>query len=517
MPEKNVQIAETEPATAGQLSGATPLAVSAVRGSMWVTLSVLVSQAVVLVSSIIMARILSPADFGWIEISISLAVLVNLVGEYGLSAEIIQRKTLTMEYLSTAFWTNVAIGVGLSILGIALAPIVEIYFDSPGMEYVLGLTALNFLVNGFGVVQRSQLIREMAFGKIAQIETAAAVSFAIVSIALVLAGWGVYSYVLGWLGRTLLMTVALFLNADWRPDWTFRWSLFKEIFQFGANVMMGRTIMYAGGNMDRFILWKGLGSTGLGYYGLARRTPAMLGGLLKSILIKVSYPTLARVRADRSKLKSVYLRIVQFSSYLVFPALFLMSVLAAPFIRVVFGPQWEPAIFPLRLFAISVCMTAPFSLGNSAFQAIGRPDLMWKNQAIRLAIYIPSILIGLRWGLQGVAISILLHTFVSNLVTQLLVHKAIDVSLMDVTRYVFATFRNSILAAVASGVVLIGLQELGMSDLPILIISGLTGGLTYLVTFRLLNLKELQAISGLFLRSVSLPWLKKYVRLYARL
>ncbi len=477
----------------------------------------LVTQVMVLASSIIMARILTPADFGLVEISISLAVLINLVGEYGLSAEIIQRKTLTIEYLSTAFWANIAVGVIVSILGIALAPMAGVYFDSPSAGPVLSLTALNFFINAFGVVQRSQLIREMVFGKIARIEMAAMVGFAVVSTVLALVGWGVYSYVLGWLGRTLLMAIALFLSAAWRPAWTFRWALFKEMFRFGSNVMVGKTLQYFGGNVDRFILWKGLGSVGLGYYGLARRAPATLASLLNSILIKVAYPVLANVQEDRSKLKSAYLRIVQLSSWLVFPALFLMSVLAGPFVRVIFGPQWEAAVFPLRLLAFLPCSVVIFVPCDSAFQAVGQPDLVWKNQAIRTAMYVVSILIGLWGGIDGVAIAILVYALVSSLVTQFLVRKAIDVSLGDVTRSVFAAFRNSVLAAVISGAALIGLEGLGMSDLPILMISGCAGGATYLVAFRLLNLKELQEMFDLVLRGASLPRLEKYIRFVYRI
>jgi O-antigen/teichoic acid export membrane protein len=507
--EETPIINRPEPALGVQPSDAASLSTSAVRGSMWVTMSFLVTQVVLVGNGVLLARLLSPADFSLVDISISLALLINLVGEYGLSAQIVQRKTLTKDLLSTAFWASVVVGIGLSILGIVLAPMAARYFKSPDAEPILILTSLNLLINGFGVAQRAGLVRELNFGKIARIEMAAVLGFAVISTLLALIGRGMYGYVVGWLVRTLIISATLFFSASWKPAWAFRWTLFKEMLGFGSQVMSATALRYASNNLDRFVLWKGLGSGGLGYYALARRMPSVSMNLLNAIVLKVAFPALSRVQDDRSKLKNGYLRIVRTLAMGVFPVMLLLSVLAGPFTRVVFGSQWEAAIFPMRLFFLIPCFHAINAPCAQTFQAAGRADLHLKNQMIRVNLFFLSTLVGLRWGINGVAVASMLYASVVFFITQRLVNRVIDLPLGQVVRAILPSFRNGVFTATVSGTTMVALRALGSPDWLVLLVCGSIGGAGYLLTLRLWNWRELQKLLRLLQRAIDIPRLKE--------
>ena len=383
-----------------------------VKGLTWLGMAQAGKQAYQFAITAVLARLLSPDDFGLLGMATVFIGFVTIFGEMGVSSALIQKQDADDHHLSSAFWLNIATGLVLTVIFWAAAPLIAAFYDKPKLTLILQFSSLNFIFASFTVIQQAILMKEMDFKSLAIRDIGAVVASGVIGVSLAYAGFGVWALVYQFLTFTLFNSILLWIFSKWRPGFTFSLSAIKDIFNFSANMTGFLVLNYFARNVDYLLIGKFLGAEALGYYTLAYKLMLVPLRNISEVIGKVMFPAFSRIQDDLDKVRTAYQKMVKAISLVTFPMMLGLFAIAPEFVNVVFGQKWEPVIMLLRIF----CFCGMFqSIGTTVGNILlsqGRADLHLKLQILGTAIVIGSILIGLRWGINGVAFCYTVQTVV---------------------------------------------------------------------------------------------------------
>jgi lipopolysaccharide exporter len=429
----------------------------ATSGVKWSSLSMAVITALRFFTMAILARLLSPSDFGLMAMIMVLVGLAQSFSDMGLSAAIIQKQDLTSRQLSSIFWINMCTGAGLFAVLVLLRPVAVSYFKQADLSVYLVFAALMFLIAPFGQVSAVLLGKELKFMTLSKVEMGSTAVSSFSALALGLSGFGVLSLILSeLLGRLFTAGVLFYLCKNtWQPQFHFNVKEIRDCLSFGIFQAGERVLNFLTSNIDYIIIGIFLGPAALGFYTLAYNV--MLFPLMKinPILTKVAFPIFAKIQQDNEKMRRGYCKVISHITMLTFPMLAGMLVVAPDFIRLVYGPQWEPSIRVLQIF----CIVGVFkSLGNpvgSVLLAKGRADIGFYWNVFTVIIMAPAVMLGVKWGITGVAFAIFLQETPGFFIIQHIVNRIMDLSF---SQY----FRAMQSPLICSGIMLGGIIPLSM-------------------------------------------------------
>lgn len=387
-----------EPAALGELDR------SLVRGIAWTGTVKWCTQLLSWAAALVIARLLSPADYGLVGMAMVYLGLAHLINEFGLSAAIVQRRHLTEEQVARLGGLSVAFGVGWTALSVLLARPVAAFFGEPAVRWVITLLATTFLAKAFQVLPRSLLTKELRFARLAWLDGAEALTQTAVTLALALLGFGYWSLVLGGMSGAL-MTCAL--AVAWRPHrlaWPAPLKPIAGEIAFGWHFLGAQLTWYAYSNADFAIIGRVLGSKALGAYTLGWHMANVPVERLSALVSRVAPPVLAAVQHQQAALRRYFARLTEGLALLTFPAAVGLALVADEFVLVVLGEHWRPAIAPLRLLALYGGFRSIVTLPPLVLAAIGQPRRTMQFNML-LAVTLPALfLAGTRWGVTGVAL-----------------------------------------------------------------------------------------------------------------
>lgn len=378
---------------------------SSISGIKWSAFSQMGSQAIQFISTLILVRLLSPSDFGLMSMSMLIIMFFILFKDMGTGAAVIQNKNLSEEALSSIYWFNVILGFIATLLVYSVAPLATDFFHQPEVEPVLNILSLTFLISGLGFIPKSLLERELAFNKLAKLETSAVLAGSIVGITLAVLGYGVWSLVFQSLTVTLLTTILLLTFSAWKPKAIFRWTEIQSIGKYSFNLSGFNIFNYFARNADDILIARYLGAQELGYYNLAYRLLLYPLSTISGVVNRVMFPVYSQIQDDNARFRQAYLKVIGAISLITFPLMLGLMALAKPFVLTVFGAPWEPMIVLLVILApLGMTQSIGTTVG-SIYQAKGRTDWMFRWGFVSGTIVIISFIIGLQWGTVGVALA----------------------------------------------------------------------------------------------------------------
>lgn len=400
----------------------------AVAGVGWNGIGMILRQASQFVTTVVLARLLEPSDFGLIGMAAIVTGLVYSIREMGLSAAIIQRKEIEEIHLSSSFWANIAGGLILFGLCTAVAPLAAKFFKSSIVAPILIVSSTSLVISSLGVVHRACLLRNLKFKAIALADVGISLAYALLAILMAALGFGVWSLVFGTLFSSAVGVVLWWAGFRWRPAFRFSWRKFLHLFRFGANVMGSGLVGYLSQTVDYLIIGRRFGAFPLGIYTLAFKLITFPLTRISYMFTAVTFPAFSRFQEDDSKLRRGYLKTVRFLSLVTFPLLFGLMMLAPQFIRVVYGPKWVAAVLPLRIMCVLGMLKAVGTTVGSVLRAKGRPDIELKYSASLLIGMILAVLLGSVYGIVGVALAITLVALIGFPIIQGITNRLIELS-----------------------------------------------------------------------------------------
>lgn len=397
-----------------------------VSGVKWNFASQAGQQITQVLTATILARLLSPSDFGLVGMAMVVIGFVNLFKDLGTSTAVIQCRETSEELLSSVFWANFAFGALGTIVLMAGAPLAARYFHEPRLVAILHVLAWNFVISGCTILQQTLFERALQFRIIARIEVTAVVVSAIVGVTSAYAGAGVWALVAQSLTSSVVSTVLLVYFSDWHPKFLFRWAELRRISSYSLNLSGFNIFNYFSRNADYILIGRYLGASPLGLYTLAYRIMIYPLRSVSSVISRVLFPVYSQLQDDDARFRSAYLRTVGMIALVTFPLMAGLFVAAEPFVLTVFGTKWLLAIPVLKIlvpvgFAQSVLTTV-----GAIYQAKGRTDTLFVWGLVTGLMNIACFAIGLHWGITGVATAYAINCAVISIPSLLIPFRLVD-------------------------------------------------------------------------------------------
>lgn len=477
----------------------TALRQKAVSGIKWSAISQAGRQGTQLLTMIILARLLAPSDFGVVEMAMVVIGFVGIFKDLGTAAAIIQRKELSETLLSSIFWVNVCFGSLAMILLFLFAPLVGLFYREVRVVVVLQVLSISFFISGLGILHQALLERTLSFSSLAKLEAISVFVGAILGIGLAFAHAGVWSLVFQSLVTVSVATILLWLSSSWRPQWFFRWSEVKTISSFSLNLTGFSIFNYFARNVDYLLIGRYLGAQELGYYALAYRILLFPLQNISAVIGRVMYPVLSSIQDDNKRFSSAYLKVAASISLVSFPLMMGALALAKPVILVFFGEKWQPVILLVMILAPVGLMQSIGTTVGAIYQAKGRTDWMFRWGIGSGTFVVIAFIIGLRWGIVGVAVAYAIASFVLLYPSFSIPFRLLDLKFFELLKILRPSFINSSLMLVVL-IVFKTILPSWMSDVVALALSMSVGVTFYSMASWLTNqdqLKELWEASGL--------------------
>jgi lipopolysaccharide exporter len=455
-------------------------AVSSVK---WSSISMGEGTAIQFITLAVLARLLSPSDFGLMGMIMVVIGFGQAFADMGISNAIIHRQDATKEQLSSLYWLNLLAGFIVFCVVCASTRLIVGFYREPRLNNLLYLVALTFLITPFGQQFQVLFQRELQFNRLAKIEIATSVIYPAVAIILALSGFGVFSLIWGVLASTTAK-VLLLCGAgwhDWRPRFHFARRDLKGYMRFGLYQMGERAINYLNSNLDYLIIGSMLGANSLGYYTLAYNLIIKPSTTMNPVITKVAFPVFSKVQNETERLKKGYLKVLQLLATVNFPMMFGLAAVAPVAIPLTFGEQWLPSIILIQILTIVGLLRSTGNPVGSLLLAKGRVDLGLKWNLGLTITQLPGLYLGAKiGGAIGVAVAFsILQALYSIFNYTVLIRTLIGPCLRDYIQSMWPSVWMSGVMAVAVFFIDRLLQTTPV--LIILIIQVLTGAVIFLV------------------------------------
>jgi PST family polysaccharide transporter len=399
--------------------------------------------------NVVLARLLSPAEFGTASVALVLALVLTAVTQLGLAASVVQRQRLLPRHYDTALWTSVAAGGLFGAVFLAAAGPLAGLLRNVSLVPVLRLYSAIFLLGGLGSVQAALLTREFRFRELALVGLAARVCGAVASVALALAGQGVMA--IGW-GYVVLNAVNAALLAPLsrrirRPGREFSLPALKEMLGFGSGIMGMNLLNQLASGLDVLVVGRVMGPGMTGFYSVANQLVTYVPTKLGATLSTVAFPTMARIQECRSRLKAAYLKLTGATALVVLPFLAGGAVLARGLVPLLFSAKWTSAATLVPALSLYGAVVAFDWVWTQALKAMGRSWSITGVVALRAVGLAGAVVVGSRWGLAGVAWAVAGFGLVYWLAYQLVVNRALAVSFAEYARVLVRPLAGSAIMA----------------------------------------------------------------------
>lgn len=386
---------------------AAPMGQRVAKGAIWTMAANAARIASAILILPVLTRLLSPEDFGLIQIAMPFIFFLMVFSDFGMQPALVVADKPSDTLWSTAFWTGLGAATVLTLALVIAAPWVAIFFREPRAELILQVLALNMFISGLMIVPGGWLMRNLNFRTLAIVEFTTVTAGIVAALACAFAGLGVWSLVVQQLVMYSLKAAALCAASKAPLRFEFSWQELKGIMGFGWGMTNIRVVWFFARNIDMIIIGRFLGATALGFYSIAWRIMMMPIEIFANGLFQVLMPTVGQIKDDAGRLRAALLKTYRTISLFTFPAMAGVAALSVPLTHVLFGEAFAPAAYPIAALAVHGALQSLLTIQAAVFMALGRLDIMFRWAVITVVILAACLLIGVQWGLQGAALGYL--------------------------------------------------------------------------------------------------------------
>lgn len=372
-----------------------------------------VSVAIQLASAVILARLLSPDDYGIMAMVLAITAFAGLFRDMGLSAAAVQKESLDHAEMSNLFWVNVAMGTLLTVLLAAASPLVAKFYGKPEVALVTLLLSTTFLIGSLGAQHDALMQRNLRFGPRAVIGICGALATLVVSTILALRGAGYWSLAWGNLVGVGVTTCLFFSFSPFRPGlWTRKGGM-GAMLRFGANITAADIISYFQRNLDNILIGRLCGAGSLGQYSRAFSLLMLPITAIRGPINAVAYAVFCRLQGEPEQLRHYYLKVTSVIALLSMPMVAYLLVASGPVIGLLLGDQWREVSSLFSYLAFAAFIQPASGLAGGLLLSRGRGD-KYLVSGIYMTIFISFCIgVGVIWGPKGVAIAYSIGTYVA--------------------------------------------------------------------------------------------------------
>lgn len=407
------------------------LKAQASKGFLWVAIERFGQQILQSIIFVILARLLSPEDYGLIAMLTIFFAIGQTFVDSGMGQALIRKEEITDEDRSTVFWFNLMISIIFYVILYLCAPFIADFYYRPELVDLTRVMGLSIIFFGIAIVQRSELTQQLEFKKQAYAQIPAMIIAGSVSVTMAYRGFGVWALATQYILISLCSSIMLWVLQPAKITFKFSKLSFNELFGFGYKLLISGFIDTIYQHIYKLVIGKYFIASTLGYYTQAKKVQILASQNLVTIIQKVTYPLLSKAGKEPERLKRGYRQVLQLSSFVIFPGMLMLLILAEPIINFVLGEQWAPAIPYLQILCISGLLYHLHAINLNILKVLGRSDLFLKLEIIKKINVTIAILIGIQYGVYGLLIGQVISSYIGLFINTYYTAKFLDYSIFE--------------------------------------------------------------------------------------
>lgn len=454
-------------------------------GLFWSAIERFGTQGIQFIITIIIARILTPADYGLIGmLAIFMAIAQSFV-DSGFGSALIQKQGATDEDFSTIFYFNIFVSTFFYFVLFFAAPLIARFYNQPVLVPISRVMALNIVINSFGLIQNTILTKNINFKTLTKVTILSIIVSGTIGIFMAYKGFGVWALVFQSIGGSFIRTLLLWFFNNWRPVFVFSWNSFKSLFSYGSKLLASGLLNQIFDNIYKLVIGKQYSASDLGFYTQAKRIQEIPVLSSLSILQRVTFPVYATIQDETERLKNAYRKTIKGIIYFNFPLMIGLVVLSPLLVKILLTNKWLPAVPYLQLLCFIGLIYPLSSVNLNILKVKGRTDIFFYLEVTKKVIIAIAIIITLKMGVLnmviGQVIASYLCFFLNIYYSGRVINYSVREQLLDIFPYLC-------ISVIMGFVMLMGVNFLHYSPGPLLIIVGMLGIVSYYILSRFLKL-----------------------------
>lgn len=431
-----------------------------INGVIWVSINKLFLKLINFVITIILARLLTPADFGLVSLALIFVNFFEISRDLGMESALIHEEGSEEEKnkaFNTAFILYPAFALLLYILSYIMAPYAGYFFANQNIEPVIRALLITIVIWSFGTIPRTLLRKNLDFKKMLLPQILPRISYGTIAIVMAYLGYGVWSLVIGRIILEITSVIVYWKSLEWRPSFTFSKSKALELFSFGKFVMVSSLIAFLLSSIDVATIGRVLEMESLGYYTISLSVAGLITIQMAAMVSQVMFPTYSKLQNDIEKMKEAHFSTIKIFSILVFPAAFGMITISKNFIETVYGEKWLPAVHILQILCIYGLCASFININTSVFLAVGKPQMTTLINSIQLLLIALLIYpLTKEYGIIGTSFSITIPAILMSIYSFIESSKLLDQNVTNMIKNIFPAVKGTFLMLI----IIFLLQEL---------------------------------------------------------
>ncbi|MCG8411256.1 MAG: MOP flippase family protein [Bacteroidales bacterium] len=473
----------------------------AVDGLFWSFIDSIAGQGIQFIVALILARILSPNDFGLIGmLAVFIAISESFINS-GFSQALIRKQSCTQKDLSTVFYFNLIVAVIFYGILFISSKSISVFFNEPKLQSLIKVLGLSLILNSISLIHRTLLTKELKFKLQARISVVTSILSGAVAIGFAYNGFGVWSLVILSLCRFGINSLLLWFWSVWRPVLVFSLKSFNELFAFGSKLLLSGLIDTIYRNVYNLVIGKFFSAKQLGFYTRADQFKMITSQNLQSIISRVSFPLLSQIQDDTERLKVTYQKLLKSTMFITFFLMLGMGAVAESMIVTLIGEKWLVSVEYLQLLCFVGMLYPIHALNLNILNVKGRSDLFLKIEIIKKIIEVPVIVIGIFWGIKIMIIAMIINSIIAYFLNSFWSGKLIAYPAKEQLKDIFPSL---IMALSVNLFVFVLGNCLDLSPLLLLIVQVATGVIITILICELIRFEEY-----LYIKKTILDTLKK--------
>jgi teichuronic acid exporter len=435
------------------------------------------TQGASLIVSIVLARLLLPEDYGIIALVVIFTSIAGVFVQSGLNTALIQKKDTDEADFSSVFYLSLFIAFLIYIILFFAAPYIATFYEEPQITSVFRVLSITLFFGAFNSIQNAVVARNLQFKKLFFSSTGAILISGTVGIYMAYTGFGVWALVGQQISNQLFVTMILWFTVRWRPKLLFSLGRVKRLFSFGWKLLMSALIDTVYRDLRSLIIGKMYNPAMLGFFNRGQQFPSIIVSNINGSIQSVMLPVLASQQDNRPRVKNMMRRAIVTSSFMIFPTMVGLAVIAEPLVKLLLTDKWLPSVPFLQIFCIVYAFMPIHTANLQAINALGRSDIFLKLEIIKKTMGLFILAITVFYGVYAIALGQVLSGIISSFINAYPNKKLLNYSYNEQWNDIYP----SLLLSLAMGIVVYSLKWLGMSVLITLIIQVCVGVIVYVV------------------------------------
>ena len=434
------------------------------------------AQAVTLIVSIVLARILTPNDFGTVSLVMVFTTIMQVFVDSGLGTALIQKKDADDLDFSSVFYFNFAVCLILYAVMFVVAPIIAVFYNDTSLTSIIRVISLTIIISGMKGIQQSYVSRNMMFKRFFFATLGGTIFSAFLGIGMAYAGCGVWSIVAQQLSNTAIDTLILWITVKWRPKKMFSWERLKCLLSYGWKLLASSLLDTVYNNLRNLIIGKIYTSADLAYYNQGDKFPKVIVTNINASIDSVLLPSMAGQQEHRDRVKSMTRRAIKTSTYIMAPLMMGLMFCAEPVVKLLLTDKWLPCVPYLRIFCFTYMFWPIHTANLNAIKAMGRSDLFLGLEIVKKVVGITLLLLTMRISVMAMAFSLIISSVFSQIINSWPNWKLLDYNYFEQLRDILPP----IIIALLMGVVVYFVGLLQLPTIIVIFIQIITGAAIYI-------------------------------------